>query len=156
MSFDPLSKISASTILKNESKHLGKNVTRNVLLITAIASLGLTACSSSQMSKTLPTETSSTVNQDAAVMSESIMASPSVRPSVISQQMMIRSGTDRYRTPITEHHSHARGKRQLSKKRSQSCTSNYGYGGIHPVYRYRYGQLRQCAPLFKRGSTTTC
>ena len=91
MSFDPLSKISASTILKNENKHLGKNVTRNVLLITAIASLGLTACSSSQMSKTLPTETSSTVNQDAAVMSESIMASPSVRPSVISQQMMIRS-----------------------------------------------------------------
>ncbi len=91
MSFDPLSQVSASTILKNESKHLGKNVTRNVLLITAIASLGLTACSSSQMSKTLPTETSSTVNQDAAVMSESIMASPSVRPSVISQQMMIRS-----------------------------------------------------------------
>ncbi|KRG33067.1 vWA domain-containing protein [Psychrobacter sp. P11G3] len=91
MSFDPLSKISASTILKNESKHLGKNTTRNVLLITAVASLGLTACNTSQMSKTLPAETSSTVNQDAAVMSESIMASPSVRPSVISQQMMIRS-----------------------------------------------------------------
>ena len=91
MSFDPLSKISASTMLKNENKHLGKNVTRNVLLITAVASLGLTACSPSQMSKTLPAETSSTVNQDAAVMSESIMASPSVKPSVISQQMMIRS-----------------------------------------------------------------
>ena len=91
MSFDPLSKISASKMLKNESKHLGKNATRNVLLITAVASLGLTACSPSQMSKTLPAETSSTVNQDAAVMSESIMASPSVRPSVISQQMMIRS-----------------------------------------------------------------
>ncbi|MFI8555323.1 von Willebrand factor type A domain-containing protein [Psychrobacter sp. NPDC077938] len=91
MSFDPLSKISASTILKNESKYLGKNATRNVLLITAIASLGLTACSPSQMSKTLPAETSSTVNQDAAVVSESIMASPSVKPSVISQQMMIRS-----------------------------------------------------------------
>ncbi|MEL0620958.1 VWA domain-containing protein [Psychrobacter proteolyticus] len=91
MSFDPLSQVSASTILKNESKHLGKNVTRNVLLITAIANLGLTACSPSQMSKTLPAETSSTVNQDAAVVSESIMASPSVRPSVISEQMMIRS-----------------------------------------------------------------
>jgi len=91
MSFKPLSKISASTILKNESKYLGKNATRNVLLITAIASLGLTACSPSQMSKTLPAETSSTVNQDAAVVSESIMASPSVKPSVISQQMMIRS-----------------------------------------------------------------
>ncbi|WP_201605938.1 vWA domain-containing protein [Psychrobacter immobilis] len=91
MSFDPLSKISASTMLKNESKHLGKNATRNVLLITAIASLGLTACSPSQMSKTLPAETSSTVNQDAATVSESIMASPSVKPSVISQQMMIRS-----------------------------------------------------------------
>ena len=91
MSFDTLSKISASKMLKNESKHLGKNATRNVLLITAITSLGLTACSPSQMSKTLPAETSSTVNQDAAVMSESIMASPSVRPSVISQQMMIRS-----------------------------------------------------------------
>jgi len=91
MSFDPLSKISASTMLKNENKHLGKNVTRNVLLITAVASLGLTACSPSQMSKTLPAETSSTVNQDAAVMSESIMVSPSVKPSVISQQMMVRS-----------------------------------------------------------------
>ena len=91
MSFDTLSKISASKMLKNESKHRGKNATRNVLLITAITSLGLTACSPSQMSKTLPAETSSTVNQDAAVMSESIMASPSVRPSVISQQMMIRS-----------------------------------------------------------------
>ena len=91
MSFDPLSQVSASTMLKNESKHLGKNATRNVLLITAIASLGLTACSPSQMSKTLPAETSSTVNQDAAVVSESIMASPSVKPSVISQQMMIRS-----------------------------------------------------------------
>ncbi|WP_201548134.1 vWA domain-containing protein [Psychrobacter sp. Pi2-1] len=91
MSFDPLSQVSASTMLKNESKYLGKNTTRNVLLITAIASLGLTACSPSQMSKTLPAETSSTVNQDAAVVSESIMASPSVKPSVISQQMMIRS-----------------------------------------------------------------
>ncbi|MGE6245355.1 vWA domain-containing protein [Psychrobacter proteolyticus] len=91
MSCDPLSQVSASTMLKNESKHLGKNVTRNVLLITAIASLGLTACSPSQMSKTLPAETSSTVNQDAEVVSESIMASPSVKPSVISQQMMIRS-----------------------------------------------------------------
>ncbi|WP_394124763.1 vWA domain-containing protein [Psychrobacter nivimaris] len=91
MSFDSLSKTSASTILRNENKHLGKNATRNVLLITAIASLGLTACSPSQMSKTLPAETSSTVNQDAAVVSESIMASPSVKPSVISQQMMIRS-----------------------------------------------------------------
>ncbi|WP_416220485.1 vWA domain-containing protein [Psychrobacter sp. MES7-P7E] len=78
-------------MLKNESKHLGKNATRNVLLITAITSLGLTACSPSQMSKTPPAETSSTVNQDAAVVSESIMASPSVKPSVISQQMMIRS-----------------------------------------------------------------
>ena len=91
MSFDPLSKISASTMLKNESRRIGKKSTKNVLLITAIASLGLTACSPSQMSKTLPAETSSTVNQDAAVVSESIMASPSVRPSVISQQMMIRS-----------------------------------------------------------------
>jgi Ca-activated chloride channel homolog len=91
MSFDPLSTISVSTILKNENKRIGKNVTRNVLLITAVASLGLTACSTSQMSKTLPAETSSTVNQDAAVVSESIMASPSVRSSVISQQMMIRS-----------------------------------------------------------------
>ncbi len=91
MSFDPLSKISASKMLKNENKHLGKNATRNVLLITAITSLGLTACSPSQMSKTLPAETSSTVNQDAAVVSESIMASPSVKPSVISQQMMIHS-----------------------------------------------------------------
>ncbi|NYR10238.1 VWA domain-containing protein [Psychrobacter sp. BI730] len=91
MSCDPLSQVSASTMLKNESKHLGKNATRNVLLITAITSLGLTACSPSQMSKTLPAETSSTVNQDAAVVSESIMASPSVKPSVISQQMMIRS-----------------------------------------------------------------
>ncbi|GAF52445.1 LOW QUALITY PROTEIN: von Willebrand factor type A domain protein [Psychrobacter sp. JCM 18900] len=62
-----------------------------MLLITAIASLGLTACSPSQMSKTLPAETISTVNQDAAVVSESIMASPSVKPSVISQQMMVRS-----------------------------------------------------------------
>ena len=78
-------------MLKNESKHIGKNTTRNVLLITAITSLGLTACSPSQMSKTLPAETSSTVNQGAAVVSESIMASPSVKPSVISQQMMIRS-----------------------------------------------------------------
>ncbi|PLT22411.1 hypothetical protein CXF62_05170 [Psychrobacter sp. MES7-P7E] len=91
MSCDPLSQVSASTMLKNESKHLGKNATRNVLLITAITSLGLTACSPSQMSKTPPAETSSTVNQDAAVVSESIMASPSVKPSVISQQMMIRS-----------------------------------------------------------------
>ncbi|WP_201568664.1 vWA domain-containing protein [Psychrobacter sp. JCM 18900] len=91
MSFDSLSKTSASTILRNENKHLGKNATRNVLLITAIASLGLTACSPSQMSKTLPAETISTVNQDAAVVSESIMASPSVKPSVISQQMMVRS-----------------------------------------------------------------
>ncbi|MEN8625559.1 vWA domain-containing protein [Psychrobacter proteolyticus] len=91
MSFDPLSKISASTMLKNENKRIGKKSTKNVLLITAIASLGLTACSPSQMSKTLPAETSSTVNQDAAVVSESIMASPSVKPSVISQQMMIRS-----------------------------------------------------------------
>jgi len=91
MSCDPLSQVSASTMLKNESKHLGKNATRNVLLITAITSLGLTACSPSQMSKTLPAETSSTVNQDAAVVSESIMASPSVKPSVISQKMMIRS-----------------------------------------------------------------
>ncbi|GAF56830.1 LOW QUALITY PROTEIN: von Willebrand factor type A domain protein [Psychrobacter sp. JCM 18901] len=78
-------------MLKNESRRIGKKSTKNVLLITAIASLGLTACSPSQMSKTLPAETSSTVNQDAAVVSESIMASPSVRPSVISQQMMIRS-----------------------------------------------------------------
>jgi len=91
MSFDTLSQVSASKMLTNENKHLGKNATRNVLLITAIASLGLTACSPSQMSKTLPAETSSTVNQDAAVVSESIMASPSVKPSVISQQMMIRS-----------------------------------------------------------------
>lgn len=91
MSFDPLSQVSASKMLTNENKHLGKNATRNVLLITAITSLGLTACSPSQMSKTLPAETSSTVNQDAAVVSESIMSSPSVKPSVISQQMMIRS-----------------------------------------------------------------
>jgi len=92
MSFDPLSKISDSTImLTNENKHIGKNTTRNVLLITAVASLGLTACSTSQMSKTLPAEISSTVNQDAAMVSESIMASPNVRPSVISQKMMVRS-----------------------------------------------------------------
>ncbi|MGO2278713.1 MULTISPECIES: vWA domain-containing protein [unclassified Psychrobacter] len=88
MSFDLLSYVSTSTMLKNKSRHIGENAIRNVLLISAIASLGLTACSPSQMSKPLPAETNSIVNQDAAVVSEYIMASPSVKRAVTSQQMM--------------------------------------------------------------------
>ncbi|WP_261870859.1 hypothetical protein [Psychrobacter sp. JCM 18901] len=135
MSFDPLSKISASKMLKNESRRIGKKSTKNVLLITAIASLGLTACSPSQMSKTLPAETSSTVNQDAAVVSESIMASPSVRPSVISQQMMIRSAAQTgIVRPSPSIIITPEAKDNYQKKRSQSFTSNYEYGGINLVY----------------------
>jgi len=40
------------------------------------------------MSKPLPAETNSTVNQDAAVVSESIMASPTVKRAISNQQMM--------------------------------------------------------------------
>lgn len=91
MSSDHLSKMLTPAVIENRTKPIGKNFTKNALLISVVASLGLTACSPSQMSKSVPAETSSTVEQDAAVMSESVMASPSAINLASGQQMMIRS-----------------------------------------------------------------
>ena len=91
MSSDHLSKMLTPAVIENRTKPIGKNFTKNALLISVVASLGLTACSPSQMSKSVPAETSSTVEQDTAVMSESVMASPIAINLASGQQMMIRS-----------------------------------------------------------------
>ena len=91
MSSDYLSKMLTPAVIENRTKPIGKNFTKNALLISVVASLGLTACSPSQMSKSVPANTSSTVEQDAAVMSESVMASPIAINLASGQQMMIRS-----------------------------------------------------------------
>ncbi|MCH1781361.1 vWA domain-containing protein [Psychrobacter glaciei] len=91
MSSDHLSKMLTPAVIENRTKPIGKNFTKNALLISVVASLGLTACSPSQMSKSVPAETSSTVEQDAAVMSESVMASPIAINLASGQQMTIRS-----------------------------------------------------------------
>ena len=91
MSSDHLSKMLTPAVIENRTKPIGQNFTKNALLISVVASLGLTACSPSQMSKSVPAETSSTVEQDTAVMSESVMASPIAINLASGQQMMIRS-----------------------------------------------------------------
>lgn len=90
MSSDHLSPMSVTQVVEDTTKCLFKRSTRNALLIGAVASLGLAACSPSQMSKSVPAATSSTVSEDAALVSEPVMAMPNAMNATSAQQMMVR------------------------------------------------------------------
>ncbi len=98
MSSDHVSSIPTLNAAKNTTRYIVKSSPKNLprstfltVTIVTIASLGLAACSSSQRDSSVSTGTSSTISQDAVIVSESMMTAPNKMSMTSASQMMIRA-----------------------------------------------------------------